>query len=101
MVEYHTQNVRLSKRALPSLGLLRVALSVPTSARSGLSLAAETQQEVLEPGQVLLALGGRLGPRVLQVDEGADPFPRCALGERVRQLGLERLFVVPAGFGRR
>jgi hypothetical protein len=37
-----------------------VALSVPTSARSGLSLAAETQQEVLEPGQVLLAIGSLL-----------------------------------------
>lgn len=71
--------------------------SVSSRARSGLSLAAETEQEVLEPGQVLLALGGRLGPRVLQVDEGADPFPRRALGERVGQLGLEGLFVVPAG----
>lgn len=97
MVEYHTE--RPSSQTRPPTALyLRVAHSIPTSARSGLSLAAETEQKVLEPGQVLLALGGRLGPRVLEVDEGADPLPRCTLGERVGQLGLERLFVVPARF---
>lgn len=96
------QRTRPSERTfLAPAGLRRrgIDASVAGRTRCRLALAAETEQELLEPGQVLLALRRRLGSRVLQVDEGADSLPCCALGERVGQLGLERLLVLPVGDG--
>lgn len=70
--------------------------SVASRAWGGLALAPQAEEELLEPGQVLLALARGFGPRVLQVDKGADALPGGALGERVGQLGLEVLLIVPA-----
>lgn len=68
---------------------------VSTRARRVLAFALQTQQDLLEPRQVLLRLCRRLGAAVGQVDQLTDPFPRRALRQRFRQVRLELFFVLP------
>lgn len=59
-----------------------------------LRILAQLDKDVSEASQILRALRGRLGPRILQIDQRTNSIPRRSFRERILPSRLEHSFLL-------